>query len=242
MNISGEVARYVDALAFARAERRQDWSWGRTPFVTISRQAGAGGHAVAQAVLEDFSKRGDRDLFGGWKLFDKAVIELLSGEPSFRDALHALLNEDYYGGAGDFFRQLVLGDAPRDLILSRVFECLRSLAGIGKVVILGRAGACATARLPAGVHVRLVAARPTRLAAMRRLWRVEPAAAQRRLHELERSRAAVVRAHFAKDVADPLLYDAVFNTDRVSPKEIAAWIAERVEEKAQASQRAASSA
>jgi hypothetical protein len=41
------------------------------PFVTISRQAGAGGHSLAGAMLERFSAQADKELFGDWQVFDQ---------------------------------------------------------------------------------------------------------------------------------------------------------------------------
>src|SRR5439155_5457825 len=128
---------------------------------------------------------------------------------------------DYYSGVSDYIRQLLIGSAPQDVTLGRVFHALRALAGAGKAVILSRGGVCLTRDLPGGVHVRLTAGRPSRRRTLQRHLLLSEAEAERKLDELEESRTALIRSHFHADIGDPLLYDAVFNVDRVAPAEIA---------------------
>jgi hypothetical protein len=246
MNHLGDVARFLDAVAFRKGEGK-DASGGRWPFVTISRQSGAGGQAVAEAIMTELDRRRERDLCRDWMSFDSTLLRLISKDPRARENLRAVLDDRYYSGVEDYMRQVLMGRAPQDIVLARVFRTLRMLAGAGKAVIVGHGGALVTKDLPGGVHVRLVAGRAARLATLRhRLFLSEPEA-RRRLDELEESRRSFFREHFGADIGDPLLYDAVWNTDRVAPSEIASWVVDRVELRAralaaQASQRAASSA
>lgn len=238
------VARYLDAWEFAARGHAEPGSWGRAPFVTISRQAGAGGHSLAEALLAEFARRGG-SVWGGWQIFNQTLVRLFSQSPRLKAGLKAVLAEDYDSRVHDYIRQLLVGSAPQDFVVSRVFHTVRSLAALGKVIIVGRAAVCVTGDLSGGVHVRLVAARSSRVGNLRRKLSLSADQAEKKLDALEASRTALVYNHFRRDPADPLLYDAVFNTDRVSFPEIASWVCGRLEEKAralQASQRAASRA
>ena len=52
------------------------------PFVTISRQAGAGGHLLSYIILTELLKSKENDLFQGWHVFDKVVD--MSGNVPFK--------------------------------------------------------------------------------------------------------------------------------------------------------------
>ena len=63
------------------------------PFVTISREAGAGGHTLAYVLLTDFAGDHDQDLFGGWHVFDRELCEVIVQDHRFQNSLDALLAE-----------------------------------------------------------------------------------------------------------------------------------------------------
>lgn len=236
------VARYLDSLAFRKADREDGRPWGTGPFVTISRQAGAGGHALAEALIKELSGSRKDSASDDWQLFNQTLLSLMSKEPGLDESLHSILNEEYYSKGHDYIRQVLGGRPPQDVVLRRIFGLIRSLAGAGKVIIVGRAGVCLTRDMPGGVHIRLVAERESRLAALGRQLCIDRAAAVKKLRDLESARANLARTHFGRDIEDATLYDCVWNTDRVETAAIARWIAGRIEEKVQASQRAASSA
>jgi hypothetical protein len=214
------------------------------PFITISREAGAGGHALAETLLAEFARREDpacRD----WQLFNNALLDLASREPWLKENLSSIVSEDYFDLGHDYIRQVLGGKPPQDVVLRRVFSSLRSVACLGRAVILGRAGACVAGDMGGGIHIRLVAGPESRLERLRAQLGLKAESARRKMQALDASRAALVRRHFGRDIADPTLYAAVWNTDKVSMAEIARWAADRVLEKSrrlQASQRAASSA
>jgi hypothetical protein len=226
-----DVARYLEAMTSRMVEAGSAHRFGHAPFVTISRQAGTGGHALAEAVLRALQRRGG-DAFKGWEIFDRALFQLLAQEPRLKVSMRYLLDEEYHSRLTDYFEQAFGWWSPQDVVLARIARSVRALAGAGKVIIVGRAGACATSDMSGGVHVRLVASAERRLAAIKRRTGLDDRAARRRLADLEESRSLLVRVHYKRDIGDPLLYDAVFNEDRLPSGEIAEWIAAEVEKKA----------
>ena len=226
-----DVARYLDLVARRLEEEKTPRPFGHAPFVTISRQAGADGHALADAVLRALARR-QGEAFEGWEVLDRALLHLMTEEPRLRVSMRYLLDEEYHSRMTDYFEQALAWWSPQDVVQARIFRSVRALAGgAGKIIIVGRAGACVTSELRGGVHVRLAASEERRVAAFRRRTGLDEKRARRRLIEMEEARAMLVRAHFRRDIDDPLLYDAVFNEDRLPSGEIAEWIVGEIEKK-----------
>lgn len=227
------VARYLDATAERLKQAQGERTWGCCPFVTISRQAGAGGHQLAFAIMAEIDRRraANADLYSDWQVFDESILRLLTEHPGLKVSLAELLVEEYRDRIQDTIHQILTGGPPQDLVLARVFHSLRGVAGLGKAVIVGRSGACLTRDLHKGVHVRIAASEETRVKGVARQFQLGPAEALRFMRHLDESRAKVVAHYFHRDIADPLLYDAVWNTDRVTLSDIARWICDRVEQK-----------
>lgn len=200
---------------------------GNEPFVTVSRQAGSGGTRLARLLLAELERRGDPRL-RGWRLYGRELCEALARDERLSVDLDALLREAYRGEVEDALARVIGDLSPQSAVLGRLFKVIRAAAAAGRAVIVGRGASCATARLPLGVHVRLVAPRRTRLAAFMHGTRLGKEDAERRLDELDRSRAALVKKQFGRDIDDPLLYDATYNVDRVPLERVAREVADLV--------------
>ena len=199
----------------AASPRPADGPRAPAPFLTISREEGAGGHPLAEALLARFSKEKD-PLFSGWQTFDKNLCERVAADPGLHVRLEDLLNEQFHTGLDELLRTVVAKLSPQMKVDHQMFRTVRSLCVVGKAIVIGRAGALISRDLPLGVHVRLVASRKSRLARARHDNGLSEAAAAKRLDEREAKRARVVGTYFNRDVADPLLYDCVWNADLVS--------------------------
>lgn len=186
---------------------------GRYPFITISRQTGAGGHRLANELITQMQKEGE-PLFRGWQVFDQEIWKKVLEDPKMKVSVKALMTEEYLSQLEDILFNLFERQTPQDVVIHRIFQLLRTLASYGKVILVGRAGACVTRSLPSGIHVRLVASEPNRANRMVRLLHVDEKEARRVMEECDRSRARLVRDYFKRDIADPLLYDVVWNTTR----------------------------
>jgi hypothetical protein len=231
MEHASDVARYLDSAAYRLTKAEPKPAFGHGPFVTISREVGADGHALAEALLDALARRGGT-AFEGWQVFDRALFAMIAEEPRLKVSMRYLLDEEYHSRMTDYLEQTLGSWTPQDVLQAKIFRYARALAGAGKVIIVGRGAACATADLAGGIHVRLVASLQRRLLALQRRTGLDEKRARKRLEELEEARRLLVRAHFGRDISDPLLYDAVFNEDRLPTSEIASWIAGEVEKKA----------
>lgn len=210
-----------------RSETEDDL--GRYPFVTISRQAGCASLAIANEVVRQAGGKLHGDMAAAWEVFDQHLCEFLADDRKLSGSLHDMLTEEYRSEVQQFIFDMVAGTSRQYAAYKRVFECVRALAFLGKAVIVGRGGAHVTADLPLGVHVRLVGGVETRTRNLARAMNIDEKKAAKKLVELDKGRARLVRDFFDKDIQDPLLYHAVFNIDALTPVEIAAQIVEMVE-------------
>lgn len=186
------------------------------PFITISRQAGAGGHLLADSLVASFSRQEDDWLFGGWQVFDRQLCEIVAEDPAHSRSLSSLLAEDYHTKTDEFFRQLFGQSIDQDLLMHRVFRVVGAVATIGKSIIVGRAGSEVTRHLDTGISVRLVAPEEVRIRGVMDYYGLDERAARDRARKLDTSRARLLKNHFRVDIDDPTRYDLVWNTDRAS--------------------------
>jgi cytidylate kinase len=191
------------------------------PFVTISRQAGAGGHTLARTLLDVLQQQEDRHVFGGWEMFDQKLVAMVADDPDLQVSVESLLGERYHRAADDFFRQILTSTTHQDLVMDRVFRLVRLLAEVGKAVIVGRAGSEVTRGLGPSVSVRLVAPKEVRIERMMHLHGMDHKAARAATESQDEGRARLLRRHFRVDINDPLLYDATWNTALVPCEAIA---------------------
>jgi hypothetical protein len=194
------------------------------PFVTISRQAGAGGHLLSHVLLTDILKEEDTDLFTGWHVFDREICEIVACDTALHASLEALLSDRHRSEFKDFIESLFTGHSEQYLQQKRMFRVVRLLGLLGKVFIVGCAAALVVRDLPSGVHVRLVASESSRVHGMVKKLQVSREEALKMIHQQDTDRRKNVRTLFNRDVDDPLVYDAVFNTDTTDMHDISAAI------------------
>jgi len=192
------------------------------PFVTISRQAGAGGHSLAEVLIERFEQHDNKELFGEWEMFDQKLVAMVADDSDLRVSVEALLSENYHKAADDFFRQLFTSKTHQDIIMHRMFRLVRVIAEVGKAVIVGRAGSQVTRGLAfPWVSVRLVADEKLRIQRTMAYYNLTEKQAKESIDKHDAGSARLLKRHFRANIDDPMLYDAVWNTSQASFDEIA---------------------
>jgi cytidylate kinase len=231
MNPVNPVERFIHGHAYGPRGAGEGMASIR-PFVTISRQAGAGGHTLANVLIERFHQEADKELFGDWEMFDQKLVAMVADDADLRVSVEALLTEEYRRASEDFFRQLFTATTHQDIVMDRVFRLVRVLAEVGKAVIVGRAGSEVTRGLGPSVSVRLIAPEDVRLERMLELHGIDERKAKELIDRSDSGRARLLKRHFRVDIDDPLLYDAVWNTGNVSFDAIAESIVAMLKDRA----------
>ncbi|MEJ2145868.1 MAG: cytidylate kinase-like family protein [Acidobacteriota bacterium] len=226
-----EIKGFLDVTCYHEEESGTgDIHSGLYPFVTISREYGAGGRELARALLQNM-ERHPSHLFQGWRIFDREMCEGLIHSDVFKETFDAVFSERYHSEIEAVVRTLLGVKSSQPAVFSLMFQAIRKIATCGKVIIIGRSSCCVTASLPLGVHVRLVAPEEYRIqkAGFKELGENE---ARRELHRRDRDRARLMQTYFRRDITDQSMYDAVWNTSRVPMETIARSIMGLVESRA----------
>jgi cytidylate kinase len=181
--------------------------------ITISREYGAGGSAVATAVAAAL----------GWHVVDNELIE----EVARRAGLSATEVERREERGPTFPERVaralaaaspeLLGNVPEapdaaEARLVRITEQVVAEAAADHAVLVGRAAAAVVGRAEGVLHVRLVAAPEYRAGIVAARLGIAVDEAERRLKDVDAHRARYHRQYYHRDWADPHHYHLVLNT------------------------------
>ena len=228
-----KLASFIDSLHYHEKNGPEiDPKKGRFPFVTISRQSGAGGTALSVVLEEKISRLSHEPLFRGWQRCGPQLREMLSQDPSLKSLVESLRRIEYHSHAEDFISQFIYGGSSQDVVIKKMFHLMRTFAIHGKVIFVGRGSTFLTHDLPLGIHVRLEASMESRVKRMMPEFGPDEKKVRQVIEEKDKAKAELVKTFFCKNIHDPLLYDVQWNTDRVSIDEIADHLIEMVRRKA----------
>lgn len=197
------------------------------PIVTISRQAGCGAHAVAEALV---ARLGAHPAPGSppWTIFDRDLVDRVLADHGLPERLAEYMPEDRVSEIADTLDELFgVHPATRTLVWKTADTILR-LAEVGNVVIIGRAANILTRDLSFAFHVRLVGSLQRRVERVQEHRHLGPREAADHVRHTDRGRKRYVRKYHGRDIDDPLLYHLIINTDRVLPEEAGTLIAHAV--------------
>jgi len=181
------------------------------PFITISRQAGAGAETVARLLAEKLNAQGPKDA-QPWTVFDKNLITKVLDDQHMPQEIARHVQEDKDTTLKALVGELLGLHPSMWTIFHHTSDTILKLARIGRCIIVGRGGNIITSKLKGGLHVRLVAPESVRLAHLKSHFKMEDKAAGKYLHDEDAGRRRYLKSNFEKDIDDPLLYDAVLNT------------------------------
>ncbi|BDU71722.1 cytidylate kinase-like family protein [Mesoterricola silvestris] len=188
------------------------------PVITLSRSYGCEAFAVAQRLQELFAEGGGEP----WSVFDKALLDKVAQDEGI--AL-ALLDD-----LGDATRSLeAFGFHPRggithDELFDKVAAAVLAIARQGNAIIVGRGGAILCRGLDNAFHFRLDASHGWRVESLVRRTGISRAEAEHLMKQESRQREQFIAERLGANVADPAYYDAVFNNERHTARQVAAAI------------------
>ena len=192
------------------------------PFVTISRQAGAGGRSLAAALVGRLNDQ--RDGGPAWTVWDHELV----GKVAQDHHLPERLVEGLEDARHDWFREVLESvsasggpGADEFKVYRRIAATVRALAEAGRVVIVGRGGVHLTRNLAGGVHVRLVAPWEYRVEHLARQYCIPEDVAAERLRILDRNRESFHRRYWPGQPLAPELFTLTLNAAAAPPEALA---------------------
>jgi hypothetical protein len=181
------------------------------PFVTLSRESGTDGSALARA-LADRLPAGEGH---PWAVYSGNLIEEMLRNNNLPPHLARYLPEDRISELEASVGEVVGLHPSLWMLVAKTNELMRQLARSGHAILLGRGANFATLDLPHGIHVRLVARPAFRDTHAARTLGISLGEATARNAERDAARQRYVRATFSANLADPTAYDLVINAAQV---------------------------
>jgi cytidylate kinase len=206
-------------------EAPREGAAGPKSAITISRQSGCGAHVVAQKLARYLQTHSPADA-PPWTIFDRNLVEKVLEDHHLPERLARFMPEDRVLEIDDIMDEIFGLHPPSWTLVQKVSETILRLAELGHAIILGRGGNVLTAKLPHMLHVRMVASLDRRIEHMQHFEELTRKEAVDRIQREDLGRERYLRKHFGKDIADPLLYHLVINTDLVSLDNAARLIGE----------------
>ena len=184
------------------------------PYISLSREPGSGGVRIARVVGQQL----------GWDVLDKELLDFINqryGMPrDMLDVVDETRANWFHDVIGTFVDKRIVSHDSYVVHLERIIY----LAALhGNVVFVGR-GAQFVLPRNNGLAVRIIAPKRQRIDAMMERKSLTRPEATRFVDQLESGRNEFCRRHFHHDVVDPLEYDLVLNTARLSTEAAAELI------------------
>jgi cytidylate kinase len=195
--------------------------------ITISRQTGSGGHAVAEALAEYLQAQTGPPACP-WTVFDRNLVEQVLEDHHLPSRLAKFMPEDRISEVADTMDELFGLHPSSWSLVHKTAETILRLAELGNVILIGRGANVITARLDYAFHVRLVGSPERRIQHIQQLSHLSHKEIVELVEREDRGRRRYLKKYFAKDIDNPLLYHLVINTDLVPYGEAARMIAQAV--------------
>ncbi len=201
--------------------------------ITISRQSGSEGNQIIRIVCSRL----------GWKYFDKNLMAQFAAKKGDAPAKITDMSESEHHIKTFWekaFSRMVMPpvttpwsltdpyDMMEELTVQHVSQFIHAAYKEGNVVIVGRGSQVVLKDKPFALHVRIIAPferRVERWMERENLLRDE---AEKITKERDHKHAHFVRTYFKEDINNPVLYDLVINTDKLSPENAADLIVKAV--------------
>lgn len=219
--LSAKTETYLTA---GWADTRSPWaSKPAGAFITLSREAGSGGSSLARLLARKLNSEAGAEV--SWSVLEGNLTTRMLRENRLPERIARFLPEDKVPEIHASIGEIVgLHPSLWDLV-QKTNETSRQLAQRGQVILVGRGANFATAGMPGGLHVRLVASVEHRAKYLARLYNISEAEALIHNAKCDAARRRYVKTNFNAEVDDPAAYDLVINTGRVTLPEAAKLIA-----------------
>mgnify|MGYP001098873558 CR=1 FL=1 len=196
-----------------------------TPFITISREVGAGAHELAHRLVEHLNEVDPGEV--PWTAWDRELVEKVAADHNISQELIESLGTREYNWLTDLIEGFAITDTTpsEETVVRNVFTTVRALAQAGRVVIVGMGTMLITRRMRGGVHVRLIAPFEARVRAYAQRNGLPLAEAEAEVRRLEKSRAAFYARYWPSHKIDPELFHLTLNVARLSEQQMVDCIA-----------------
>ncbi len=197
--VEQQVLRWQAERKERAAERKQ--AEHPPPIITISREAGSRGTDLGRAVADKL----------GFRFWDQELVHQIAEQTGASEMLLRAVDEHARSAIEDLVAGALMGNASTEKeYFSQLMRVIHTIARHGSAVVIGR-GAQFVLPPEQALRVRVIAPLELRVKALAALRGLEERYAQREVERLDRERAAFMRHHYDRELADVRAYDLIVN-------------------------------
>jgi cytidylate kinase len=197
-----------------REQARKEEDKIAPPLISISRQLGSGGAAIAEDVAKKMK----------FQLLDKTIVEAIASRTGTREHAVRTLEERGIGLLEESIRAaLEPMSLTKSTYMKHLTEVLIVAAEHGCAVVMGRGAHFLLHQYPV-FRVRVIAPLNIRIGRVSLRESIPFKEAEKKVRKIEAERADFIRNNFHTDINDPSHYDLVLNTEKMSFKQAALMI------------------
>ena len=213
--------------AFLKAKEREKWAAdGTNPVITISRQMGAEGEAIAYRTGEILTEMSQGSQ--PWVVVDKDLGARVIEDHHLPKQISRFFTDEQTLSIEEHIEGILGISVPGAKMIENMVRTVVQLARIGQVILVGRAAHLITAKFPRAVHVRIIGSFERRVERIAERQQCSWNEAASEVRTVDNQRRHFVSTYFHADSADTQHFDMIFNTDRISVEECARLIAQLV--------------
>lgn len=177
----------------------------RFPVITVCMEPGSGGSVIAKTIAKEL----------GFDFFHNNIINEIAKSSKISSQVIETLENKRLSGINDFISSLIDDKYLwPGLYLEHLMKIVHVIGKHGRAVIVGR-GANFILPEQERFSVRVVSPLDVRIQNVVREYNVSINEAKRRILRRESVRRAFVRQSFHENIADPLNYDLILNTNKL---------------------------
>ncbi len=193
---------------------------GLRQFITISREYGCSGYAIAKEIAT-IMNNADKTPEPLWAAYERQVLDRVMEEMDISSSLVKTLTDDALRDLTDILKGMLSDLPPQVAVYQKLAQTIRILAAHGNVVLVGRASNVITRGMTGGFHVHLVAPMEYKVSHVMKTKSLSKKEAEKLVIDNTARRENYIREYVKFDVTDPHNYDLVINLANITNKGVA---------------------
>lgn len=197
------------------------------PFVTISRETGAGGIHFGELLVQYLNAH-DNEKKHEWKSFEKNLVEQIAQEHNLPLEMAKYIPEKKVSEMQDVLEQLFALHPSEESMIRKASNTILHLALLGDSVLIGRGANIITRHLKGGVHIRLIDTLERKIKNIQDIFSISKSESAKFIREEDKGRKLYIKKFFSSDIEDPSLYSLVINLSLISTHDAIQLVGEEI--------------
>ena len=198
-----------------RLEKSKTITKSKNGFITISRQTGCNGNAIAAKLAQELSGQHK------WKYINKEILEDSAQKLNLEDSkIRHLFDADNLSHADEIISAFSNRYYKSDKKLKNtITNVIKHFAQEGNIIIVGRAAVGITLEIPNGIHVRLTAPLEWRINSLKRRKEFDRIDIKKFIAEHDKKKAYIIK-RFCNVKFEEIPFDLTINCARYSQEQV----------------------